>query len=85
MSSSRDIVRGLRRALADAICEAQDIVTPRSPLDGMRCSLLWRALAALDPQSGVSTLHAIRIASQAIAEWRRRDRQKVLLFAEGEG
>lgn len=85
MSSSRDIVRGLRRALANAICEAQDIVTPRSPIDLMRCSLLWRALAALDPHSGASTVHAIQIASHALAEWRKRERQKALLFAQGDG
>lgn len=60
----------LRAALAAAICDAQELPTPRDRLQQMRYSLLCSALNALDPESGCDPAFASRIAVHALIEWR---------------
>jgi hypothetical protein len=61
---------GLRTAIAESICAAQAQGAPRSRLQQMRYTLLCNALAALDPNAGVTPAFAIRIAVHALLEWR---------------
>jgi hypothetical protein len=60
----------LRTDLAEAICAAQALPSPRSRLQQMRYSLLCNALLALDPDSRFDDAFAVRIAVHALIEWR---------------
>ena len=60
----------LRLGLASALCAAQTLPLPRSPMDHMIGNLLRAAFDMLDEASHMPRDLALRIAAHALAEWR---------------
>ena len=64
-----EILHSLRRQLASAMCAAQALPVPRSPVATMLSNLLRHAFDLLDDDRSVDLPTAHRIAVHALAAW----------------